>query len=370
MRRRRGQIPPLNETPLPTSSRAGGFDFTADATHGAHMRRVALWLALACAVIFLINRQWLRANTLLNSPAFDALVYQNQSYDDYWLIRTEGFGALFDKYTKGQWHVPPLYMLSGTCAYLMFGLDPANFYMAPAVWLFLYALGVYGFIHFWTGRILWAALGTALVLSMPSVVSFGLRVSQIDFSVGAAFTWATYLLVRSEGLRHRQSAVAYMIFASACLLLKSSILPYFLAHAALGLLYGWNDPENRRTRALNLAIVAAAAALMTGWFFAANLRQVLHYYTTWGTKLSAISRTNYGIVTPLDNLLFYLKAFAAFHLQKHYLVLQGHLALWMVLALGWAVFRYSRYAEAKKRWAGLAVSAIWLLIPYAILTMY
>ena len=51
-------------------------------SHMSHMARAALLLAFVVFTIFMANRQWLRDNTLRNSPGFDALVYQNQSYDD------------------------------------------------------------------------------------------------------------------------------------------------------------------------------------------------------------------------------------------------------------------------------------------------
>ena len=91
-------------------------------------RRVCVFLVLLSVFLGLMSRQWISRN-VLNSPSYDALVYQNQSYDDLHLLEQEGWKGYFKKYRSGAWHVPPLYVTLGTFSYMLFGLDPINAYL-------------------------------------------------------------------------------------------------------------------------------------------------------------------------------------------------------------------------------------------------
>jgi hypothetical protein len=333
------------------------------------MRRVTLVLACAVAVVFLLNRQVLRETVLVNSPSYDALVYQNQSYEDYTLIRDRGLSALASKYTDGRWSAPPLYPLLGTLAYLLFGRDPANFYITPAIGLFFLVLGTYGFVHHWTGARRWAILATLLIATVPSVVTFGLRVSQIDFAVGALFTWATYVLVVSDGLRRRSWALVYAVTGGVCLLLKSSIVLYFLAHALIWSLYLLADAANRRVRVLHAAGVIAIVLLLSGWFYVTNFRQITAYYTAFGTTLSNISSPRGAGSTAVDEVLFYWRSFSGFHeADQHLRPYEAAIALGGVALLLVAVLR--RCWLNARACVGLLTAAIWLAVPYAILSVY
>lgn len=334
------------------------------------MRRVALLLGAVVGVLFLLNRQWLYENTLVNSPSFDALVYQNLSYDDYALLRESGPSALWQKYTSGRWHAPPLHTLSGTFAYLLLGRDPANFYIAPALWLYLMALGTYGFVYLWTRRMSWAAIALLLLFGVQSVVAFGLRVSQIDFSVGAAFTWATYVLVASDGLRSRRGALVYALSTGLSVLLKSSIVPYFLAHGLIWLLYLTVDRKAWRERALNTLLVSTIVFAMSGWFFITNIRQIIAYYTLFGGELSNVARSYTGACQEAAELLFYACSLAVFHLQGR------HASVYTVTAVAMAglflvsVARWGALRRNPRLRFGLLIAFAWLVVPYLVLSVY
>ena len=91
-------------------------------------RWVCVFLVLLSVFLGLMSRQWISRN-VLNSPSYDALVYQNQSYDDLHLLEQEGLKGYLKKYRSGAWHVPPLYVTLGTFSYMLFGLDPINAYL-------------------------------------------------------------------------------------------------------------------------------------------------------------------------------------------------------------------------------------------------
>jgi 4-amino-4-deoxy-L-arabinose transferase-like glycosyltransferase len=339
------------------------------ANHAQHMRRAALVLLVIVGVIFLVNRQWLRDNALMNSPSFDALVYQNRSYEDYLLIRRDGPTAILKKYSNGTWQVPPLYVLSGTFFYLLFGLDPANFYILPAISLFLLMLGTYGFIHYWTGQAAWACLGAALVLTIPSIVAFGLRVSQTDFTVGAVYTWALYLLLVSRGLRNTWLSVLYGVTAGACVLLKSTITLYFLAQILILLVYVIREPEHRTRRLLHAILVACIVCGISGWFFYYNYQQILAYYSMWHNELNQITRDAAGISSPVDELTFYLWSFKDFHLRGTMMLYLITIITVLIVAIIMSI-RARGSLAGRRNLPGLGFACIWFLVPFIILTSY
>jgi 4-amino-4-deoxy-L-arabinose transferase-like glycosyltransferase len=334
------------------------------------MRGAALVLAGLTLVVFLANRQWLRECVLVNSPAYDALVYQNQSYTDYLLIRQEGPAAIWRKYTDGRWHVPPLHMLSGTLAYLLLGTDPANFHIMPAVWAWLMLLAVFGFMHYFTGRLVWAATATSLVMVVPSLVTFGLRVSQTDFSAGCAFTLATYLLVASTGLKRRGVGICYALAVSAAMLMKSSLTPYFAAHAGIWAGYAWLDRCGLRRRLANAALAVLMVAALAGWYYVANYRRIIGYYTEWGTTLSRLSQERFGLHGAVDHLLFYLRALHDFHLSVQGFWLYVLAVCLCIILLTWAAWRTRSLPADGRLRLGLVVALVWLVVPYGILTVY
>lgn len=339
-------------------------------SHLSHMKKIAFALAIFVFLLFLLNRQWLRENTLVNSPSFDALVYQNQSYDDYLLIRESGPAAIYKKYTDGRWHVPPTHMFSGTLCYLLLGRDPANFYIFPAVWFYLMVLATYGFIHLFTGRVFWAALGAALMLSTPSMINFGLRVSQTDFAVGAWFAFATYVLAATSGLLTKRGAVAYALCASATLLFKSSIAPYFLAHALIWGAYMAREPEMRWRRFANALLMAAITLSLIGWYYFNNMRQIIAYYTAWGGEMSSITAKSAGITSRWDEWIFYIRSFAAFHIQGGHQWLYASAAIASIALWVAALLTRRKKVLNEPEAFGIAVAAIWFAVPYLILSMY
>ncbi|HEY3062677.1 MAG TPA: hypothetical protein VGL99_27205, partial [Chloroflexota bacterium] len=333
------------------------------------MRRAAVVLGIVVGVLFLLNRQVLRETVLVNSPSFDALVYQNQSYDDLSLIRSSGPLAILSKYADGRRSSPPLYSLIGTMSYMVFGRDPANFYILPGLSLWLLALGTFGYVHHWTASRIWAWLATGAVLTIPSVVTFGLRISQIDFAVGAVFTFATYALVASDALRWRGWSAVYAVTVVACLLLKSSITLYFLAHAAIWLAYIWADAAHRRQRVVHTVTVIAVVAVCAGWFYVRNLPQIIAYYVRFGTTLSNVSHPRDANWNWTNEVTFYWQSFTTFHLRSDRSTLYVITAALALLVLAVFMVRDRRQVGCREI-AGLVLTGVWLMVPYAILSAY
>jgi hypothetical protein len=338
--------------------------------HSRAVARAAVVLGGLVLILFFANRQWLRENVLQNSPAYDALVYQNQSYDDYLLIRHGGFSAVLEKYTDGRWHVPPLYMLSGTLTYIFLGTDPANFYIMPAVWLYLMLLSTFGITHYYTGKVLWGGVASVSLLVTPSLVNFGLRVSQIDFSAGCAFTAATYLFILSEGLKRPRWAALYGCAGCIAILMKSSLTPYFAAHALLFVMGMVLEPLHRRRRFLGAVIVVSVLLLLTGWFYWSNWRQIVAYYAEWGTTLSHISEERFGLDSWWKHLLFYGGLLYGFHLRASSFWPFCYAAVASLSLFAWVSWQTRTASGDRRSLTGIIVVMLWLIIPYAILTAY
>jgi hypothetical protein len=96
-------------------------------------------LVIVSLLLGMMTRQWLLRNTLINPPSYDALVYHNQSYDDLLLLEAGGWKKYLEKYTAGNWHVPPLYMTLGTGAHLLLGLPAANAYAINVIFFFVFS---------------------------------------------------------------------------------------------------------------------------------------------------------------------------------------------------------------------------------------
>lgn len=272
---------------------------------------------LLCSSVLLgmITRQWLRRNTLENPPSYDALVYQNQSYDDLALIEQSGWTSYFEKYTSGGWHVPPLYMGLGTLTYLIFGLDPANAYLVNIPFHFLFGWSSYLLFRFARAGPALSLVATLLVWLAPSTITYALRHFMTDFAAAASYLFATAVLMHSRRLQIRRSAVWFGIAVAMSLLIKSSLLIYYLPHALLLSYWLFRERSHRRERCWNVGLAAALVLSLAGWFYLFNLPQIWRYYLGWAGSRSSVTKTAAGIASTSDSLLYYFRNVARFHFE-------------------------------------------------------
>ena len=330
--------------------------------------RVVALLAILCLLTGLLTRQWLRRNTLVNPPSYDALVYQNQSYDDLYLIEKAGWTGYLKKYTNGSWHVPPLYMTLATTTHLLFGLDPANAYLVNIPFLFTFCWGSFLLFRYAGARRWTALLGAGIVSFSPATISFALRHVMTDYAAAAAYVWATAVLLQSQRLRRRRVALLYGAVVSVSLLLKSSLAIYYLPHAML--IVGWllsrNSGAQSSRRWANLARAVGLVVVMTGWFYAPNLQQVFRYYLGWAGSNSSITKAAAGIGSTADSFLFYYRNVAQFHFAG-----VGGRWIWGSLALMAGLAMLSRW-RTQAGWKNERMVALLVLLAgqYLVLAAY
>ncbi len=328
--------------------------------------RVFLLLAVVSLFLGLLTRQWLLRNTLLNPPSYDALVYQNQSYDDLQLIEKDGWMGIFKKYSSGNWHVPPLYMVLGTLTYIFGGLQPVNAYWVNAVFHFVFTWSVYSLFRYAGAGRIFCLFGALLLGCAPSVIGYALRHFMADFAAAAAFLLATALLLQSKRLTKRKAVIRYSLAAALSVLIKSSMLLYYWPHALLLLWWFVSDNRKRSRLLANFSLFLGINLVLTGWFYLPNLKQILKYYLGWAGSQSSVTKSAAGISSLSDSLLFYFRNVARFHFEG-----VGGKPIWgillSILILG-GVFRFRKQLG----WDSTrAVSLLVLLVgQYSVLTAY
>jgi 4-amino-4-deoxy-L-arabinose transferase-like glycosyltransferase len=278
-------------------------------------RRVWWTLVIVSLLLGMMTRQWLLRNTLINPPSYDALVYHNQSYDDLVLLEAGGWKKYLEKYTAGNWHVPPVYMTLGTGAHLLLGLSSENAYAINAIFFFVFSWSCYLLFRYARAGRLISLLGTFLVAFTPSTVGYALRYYMTDYAAAAAYLCATALLLQTQSLTSRRKTVAYAVGLGFSLLIKSSLILYYLPHGVILAIWLFLRRERRIERWQNFLRLTVIGFLMVGWFYVANIRQILAYYVGWAGSRSVITTSVAGISSTWDGLLYYFRNIAHFHFQ-------------------------------------------------------
>jgi len=278
-------------------------------------KRVWWTLVIVSLLLGMMTRQWLLRNTLINPPSYDALVYHNQSYDDLLLLEAGGWKKYLEKYTAGNWHVPPLYMTLGTGAHLLLGLPAANAYAINIIFFFVFSWSCYLLFRYARAGRFVSVLGTFLVAFTPSTVDYALRHYMTDYAAAAVYLYATALLLRTRSLTSRRKSTAYAVSVGFSLLIKSSLILYYLPHGAILATWLFSRRAKRTGRWLNFLRLTVIGLLMVGWFYVANIRQILAYYLGWAGSRSVITTSVAGISSTWDGLLYYFRNIARFHFQ-------------------------------------------------------
>ena len=276
-------------------------------------RWVCVFLVLLSVFLGLMSRQWISRN-VLNSPSYDALVYQNQSYDDLHLLEQEGLKGYLKKYRSGAWHVPPLYVTLGTFSYMVFGLDPTNAYLVNVLFFFVFAWSTYLLFRYAKLSHYLALLSTLLVSLSPGILSYSMRHFTNDFAAASMFLFATAILLYTRQLRKRGLVIFYGIILGCSLLIKSSLLPYYIPHVLI--LFRWLFAKGFQwPRFWNLSYLVPVLLVVSGWFYFPNMVTILDYYWGWTGTKSEVTKAAAGITDTLDSSLFYFRNVARFHYE-------------------------------------------------------
>lgn len=338
-------------------------------------RHVCFFVLLLSVLLAVVNRWWLQRNTMVNPPSYDTLVYQNQSFSDLELIKTEGGLSYFKRYCRGETfspHVPPLYISLGTLSYLIAGRDPINAYLVNHFFFFLFSWSVYSLFRYaGAGRVL-SLLGMVLVSYTQSLTGFVVRHFMTDYAAAAMYLLASLLLLRTSRLRRMPAAIGYATAAGLSLLIKSSLLLYYLPHLLIILSWLLAAGKHSKRQWGNLGLTLGVGLALTGWFYIPNLGRILGYYLSWAGSHSSVTRSAGKISSTLDVLLYYARNLNRFHFGGVHLRhgsstlwVWGTLSLVCGLALGW---RWHTGAGWRNRRAGLLF--VILAGQYLVLTVY
>lgn len=342
--------------------------FTKVELEGQRFPRKLLLIPVGLGVaVALLNLQWMQIYQLINAPKADSLVYLTEAYRDYWMLRDEGIGKLLAKYVvAGGQQTSPLLWWGAMISFLFFGLAPVNAYLFIALAYLGWIAGVV-YLAWQIRPDAKYAIGSGLLAALlPSAVSHGLRGFMLDFVAAVPFVWATAMLLKSDFLTRRREALLYGLLCGVTVLFRTTIAPYFLAHAVILVVLALM--HKRRINLANMGVVVVMGVMATAWFLLPNLGRILGYYGYWAKVASAAS----GGFSFADNLAFYLGLLPFYHLTMPLFIFS---VAWMGLSLAILLARNYRTATERNTppltiKGGILVLLILGITPMLVLSFY
>jgi len=242
-------------------------------------RQLTLFAGLALGGIWLlqavVNWLWLSANSTITG--WDVPGHLVSSYAYYQLLETWSLQTPFQIMTLDSYR-PPLFNLSPAPLFWLFGRTADVAVLVNLVYLAILIGSVYGIGNRLSGR--GAGLFAAFLASIYPMLFAMTRLLYIDYALTAVVALSVYLLVRSEGLRHRGWSTALGLSLGWGMLIKWThpifVLPPLVVVAygtqgSAGLREEWASLRPPLRRTLPAAAVAMAAVLL--WYLP-NLQEV------------------------------------------------------------------------------------------------
>jgi len=239
----------------------------------------------------------------------DSLAYQNHALSD---LHAHMQGRLsLREFLYGSREVnflPPLHKWSLQLGYLILGLDNLTPYAVSAFWMVVAAFAVFLIVRRITQDPAFAFAAGLLLLGLPASLRWGFMGSRNDWPAAALYLLGFWCLIASDLGRHRTMMAGCGLFWGLGLLAKSSLAGY-LAVPVLALAA---DAVRRRkdlsrAQAENVLVAVLAAVLVSGWFYAAQYRDVVSYYSFWPTVNAANERLQYQLDSATARRLFYVR---------------------------------------------------------------
>jgi 4-amino-4-deoxy-L-arabinose transferase-like glycosyltransferase len=260
------------ESPVMNSVPQGG-----EIRRWRHLPAVALLGLLTFHVIN--NWNWVRTNVTLMGWDRSSHLAKTLIYND--ILREVNLRSLFTTMTW-PWNRPPLPFLSAVPFYRLFGISTDVALMSNIVYLAILLYSVYGIGHQLFSRKT-GVLAAFLVSFYP--VLFGIsRLSYVDYALTAMVALAIYLLLRTDGFRHRHWSLLLGLGMGSGLLTKwpfvafaGAPICYVAWHSGalrnvLFVRWGHNQRTSRLHRmAASLWFQALAALLVTAVWYVPNL---------------------------------------------------------------------------------------------------
>ncbi len=112
-----------------------------------------------------------------------------------------------------------------------------------------------------------------------------------DYAAAATYLLATALLLQTKHLADRSKVFLYAMSVGISILIKSSLVLYYVPHFLLHLKWLCLGRSHRRKSWSNFVFLAGIILLRAGWFYFPNLQQILTYYAAWAASRSTITKT-------------------------------------------------------------------------------
>jgi hypothetical protein len=213
----------------------------------------------------------------------------------------------------------------------------------------------------------WAVVAALAVAAMPAVIDYT-RLFHFALPATACMTAALWALVRSDGFRRVGWAVVFGVFVALTLLARTMTVAYMPGLAlAAGTQFLVGAPD-LRVKIRNLAIAAAAAALVAGPWYLRNARSVYDSLVGSGYGEGAVP---FGRHYPIGSWGYWTKELRL-DLSYMWLPLAAALLLCFGIALAYSVARHRRLIGPSRplsaRSAGVLGLVLVVLEGYLVLT--
>jgi hypothetical protein len=293
----------------------------------------------------------------------DSLAYQNRALSDL-CAQMQGRLSPHEFFYGSQEinFLPPLHKWSLQLGYVVLGLDNLAPYAVSGLWMVVAAFAVFLIVRWITQDGAFAFAAGLLLLGQPASLSWGFMGSRNDWPAAALCLLGFWCLIASDLGRHRTLMAGCGLFWGLGLLTKASLVGYL----ALPVLVLAADAIRRRkelsrAQAENVVVAVLAAALVCAWFYAAQYRDVLYYYSFWPTVNAVNERLQYHLDSEAARRLFYI---------HNWPVQMGRLAI-AVTAIGLVgivrLLATRRPPMDPIRRAAVAWALVFALAPYLIL---
>jgi len=243
----------------------------------------------------------------------DSLVYQNRALSDLH-AHQQGRLSLHEFFYGNQEFnfLPPLHKWSLQLGYLIFGLDNLAPYAVSGLWMVVVAVAVFLIVGRITQDGAFAGAAGLFLLGQPASLWWGFMGSRNDWPAAALYLLGFWCLIASDLGRHRPLMAGCGLFWGLGLLAKASLAGYL----ALPVLVLAADAIRRRkelsrAQAENVVAAVLATALVAGWFYAAQYRDILYYYSFWPTVNAANERLQYQLDSDAARTFFYVRNWPA-----------------------------------------------------------
>lgn len=227
----------------------------------------------------------------------------------------------YNKLVKGGWNYgeflsifsgyPPLYALSATLFYSLFGLNDDWAIMSNVFYIAVLIASTYGIAYHISSKKSVGLLSAIIVSCLPINVSM-YRQFYVDLAVMAMVALNFYLFLRTNFFKHRLFSILYGLTGGLAALVKFTAIPYLLIPYIFGLFFKLNfvilkrqsDPKNQKDFKISNLLIAILITILIAsvWYLPQFFRVFRAYYSQSNTLLKLHGFIYYLLVLVIHQL--------------------------------------------------------------------